>query len=382
MTTLTKKKKKTVKPTADKKRRLKKRRVKKKVSRGPSIEVAKDQLEQVSPAERIQHISRGLRLRFGGLPGQKKLSAQQREALNKEDVKNAERCVSQSTKLYDKHPEITKVNSAKGAVLALFHAKTLPFPEPGVRIFVLKTDHLDFEKQSEEEIERDFAAQQEAFSKEIQEKLADYDAAVTSLSRNWDKVMADQKQTFIDAGLEILFDPNIYPSADGLKAILYHEFRTFNVEPPRETNYMTAQERERILKNVEAQFNQAIEMQGTFVIQLLHDAINQMIESVTGFHNGEKRSFRNSVVERVFDAFKEFKEKTVKYGILRGTALESEFKRAMDFMTEGMTDEHTLPGILRQSPEKRSDLLEKMKMVGNSLGQLAENRKRRSVIKD
>jgi len=347
-----------------------------------ALEAAGDKLASINPADRIRHISRGYKLGFGSLPSQKKLTDRQQRLVNRDTVRQVEKVLSQSQRLLDNHPARTAVASAKNAVMGLFCARTLPYPDPGIRILILKTEHLDFDKMTSDEIDQDFARQMEAFSVEIRAKLADYAVAVQSLQRQWQDVLDKTRETFQNSNLADLYDPENYPEADELPSILYHVFRPYNIEPPREYLHMSPQERERVLKTIEAQFEQAVQMQAEFVVKLLNSAISDMIDSVSGYHSSDKRSFKNSVVERVFKAFAEFKEKTVKYGILRGDALEHEFKRAIDFMTEGLTDEHTLPGLLRQSPAKRVDLIEKMSLVKDSLGRLAERQQRRSILRD
>jgi len=347
------------------------------VRRKSDLDTAASAKRKISPAERIQVGGRGFKLGFGGLPTQRKLSDKQREAVNKKDKKVAERMLKQAKSLFDRHPAITAVSSAKGAIQALFDLKTLPFPDPGVRLFMLETADIDFEKMAEDEINARFAQQIEVFSLELQEKIAEYDAAVLSLQKEWADVLQAAKEA-----LEDLYDEGDYPTAEQLPEKLACHFRPYNIDLPKEYGYVSPVERQRALAVVQKQYEEAVTKQEEFVVKLLNGAITDMIESINGVHTGEKKVFKNSRVERVFDAFREFKEKTIRYGILEGTALEAEFKRAISFMREGGHGEDTLPGSLRKSPEKRADLMEKMEMVRSSIEGLAEKRKRRSIRRD
>lgn len=357
---------------------LKKKKRKVKRKRRPSVEAAEQAKQEVSPAERIQLGGRGFKLGFGGLPTQRKLTEQQRALVNNKEAKVAKRMLRQAVALFDKHDAVTAMNSAKGVVLTLFHEKTLPFPDPGVRLFMLETADIDFEKMSEDEINANFARQIERFSNEMQEKIDNYHAAVKKLQGHWADVLKAA-----EGALEDLYDPGAYPLAEQLPTTLACHFRPVNIELPKEYGFVSPIERQRALAVVEKQFEEAVEKQADFVVKYLHTAIDEMIESVSGYHDGEKKTFRGTKrIENVFKAFKEFKEKTVRYGILSGTALEAEFKRAEQFMREGSHDIDTLPGALKASEGKREDLLEKMTMVRDSVASLAESRKRRRVVRD
>ena len=382
--TVAKRKKKSVRKSPEATATTPPRRKKKKKRRADAVAEAKAQQENITPAERIRNVSRGFRLSFGGLPTQKKLTDEQRSLVNKEDVDKvaeAQRMLTQAAKLFDKHPAITALNSAKGAVEALFIAKTLPFPEPGVRILILKTDHLDFEKMTTEEIEKDFARQLEEFAAEINAALTNYDAKVRELQLKWPEVLQVAKDA-LDKVKKGLFNPANYPTAEQLPARLGHAFIPSSIEPPKEYAHVDPVERQRVLQAIEAQFKEACEKQADFVVAMLGNAIDQMIKSLTGYHEDRQTRFANSVIENVFKAFAEFKEKTIKYGILRGDALEAEFNRAIEFMTDGQLNAETLPIALRKDGQKRQSLIDKMEMVQSSLTNLAEKRKRRRVIRD
>jgi hypothetical protein len=352
-------------------------KVKRRKRRPDSLAEAAAEKQQVRPAERLQLAGRGFRLGFGSLPGQRKLTDSELSKVNKEDAKVKKRMLKQAKALFDKHPAITAANSAKNAVETLFQAKTLPFPEPGVRLFMLELAGVDLERNSEEEINSYFGQQLESFAVEIQERITAYEGAVQKLQAAWPDVLKVAEEA-----LEDLYSSGDYPAASQVLDKLYCNFRPYNIELPKEYGYVSPLERQRAMAAIEKQFEEAVRKQEEFVIKYLSQAIEEMIESVKGYHDGEQRSFTNARIGHVFDAFREFKEKTVRYGILEGTALEQEFKRAEEFMRSGGLDEKTLPATLRKSAEKREDLMNQMVRLKENLVGLSEARKRRAIRRD
>lgn len=332
---------------------------------------------QTTPAERISTAGRGFRLSFGCLPSQRKLTAPQLKILNKETAKVKRRMLKQARSLFDKHPALTQLSSAKSDVYAAFHAGTLPFPEPGVRLFMLNDKDIDYENMQTEEIEAHFGAQINEFTRNVRNKLDAYDAAVARLQQAWPDVLRVAREA-----LEDLFSESDYPTADQLPVKLYHEFVPYNITLPKEYGYVDRLERERVIKAFEKQFEEAVQLQEVFVTKMFSDAVDQLIDSVSGYHMEKQKRFGNSVVKRVFDAFAEFKEKTLKYGIMEGSKLEKEFNRAIAFMTDGAHDVSTLPEALRKSPEKREELISKMSQVSTALTSLATEQRRRTIRRD
>ena len=330
----------------------------------------------VSPESRIQSATRGFKLGWGSLPHSKKLSEQQSSKMM-QDVRAKADMIKRSKALFDKNPFITAANRAKAKVMARFNSATFPFPEKGVRLFMLETKDIDYKNLSIDEIDKLHAAQIDIFTEEIRGLMAEYQEAVLELQENWPGVLADAKEA-----LQEFYDEKDYPLAEEVPKRLYANLRPYNTELPREYGFVSPAERQQALQAYESQFKEAVRLQEEFVTELMRDAIDQMIESVTNFGEGKQKRFTNSVVENVFNAFEEFKTKTVRYGILEGTAIEAEFKRAIDFMREGSTDAKTLPGLLRQSGAKQENLIEKMGMVRDSLVNQMEKRNRRRLLTD
>lgn len=365
-----------VKPRVKRAKAGRKKVKKKSVELDRNLDTAKEKKQAISPESRIQAGTRGFKLSWGSLPWSKKLSEKQSSKMMKEVTAKPE-MIKRAKALFEKHPALTAVASAKNKVTALFNARTLPFPEKGVRLFMLETKDIDYKNLSSEEIDQLHAAQISRFTEEIRELMGEYAEAVEALQRAWPEVLKGNKES-----LKEFYDESDYPTAEEVSRRLYVRLNPYNIELPKEYGYVSAAERQLALQAYEAQFKEAVQMQEAFVTELMKDAIDQMIESVSGFHAGTKNRFGNSVIENVFNAFEEFKTKAIRYGILEGTAIQSEFERAISFMREGSTDAKTLPGLLRQSGAKREDLVEKMGVVRDSLVRLMEKRKRRSLIAD
>lgn len=338
----------------------------------PAVAKFKELNETTQVAERIREIARGYRIRFGGLGQSRVLSDNDKAAIVHTDA--ALEQLSVVKKLYSKHPAMTAVAAAKSKVRSFFEANTLPFPEPGVRLFLLKTDHLDLAEISEEEATKDFARQMEQFEEQFQEQLRVFGSTVASLQDVWENVVAAAQ-----VKLGSRFNASDYPQREQLPDRLKIQLDPFNIAIPTEYNYASPVARERAMQAVRAQFQEAIRMQEVVVVTMLHEALDGMVASVKGYSTGVQQSFKASVVERVFGALQEFQEKTVKYGILSGTALQTVFAKVNSIVTAGGIGAETLPKLLRNSSGLRSNMIEKLTEVKAELVVAAGERLRPSA---
>lgn len=268
--------------------------------------------------------------------------------------------------LYAKHPATRAKNVAKNRVKSLFDSLTLPFPERSVRLFPVHSEDPD---EQNEEVEE--------FIRTIRRSIVDYDYAVRELQRAWPGILQCAQ-----ARLGDFFDPSDYPSAKSLPALLTVSFEPFNVELPNYYKAVSPEEYKRATAMLAARFEKAALMQEQHITAAFAMALDQMVESLAGYQDGKQKSFRNSVVEHVFVAFKEFREKTQKYGILQGTELERQFENVMQVMTGGHYDSETLSNVLRDDAQRRVDMIEKVGAIRDTILGLANDKPRRTLIRD
>ena len=234
------------------------------------LRTAKKKKASQSPESRIQSATRGFKLAWGSLPHSKKLSEKQSSKMMK-DVKAKAEMIKRSKALFDKHPAITAVNRAKAKVVARFNSATFPFPEKGVRLFMLETKDIDYAKLPAEEIDKLHAAQIDLFTEEIRGLMAEYDEAVAELQEAWDTeetgVLAEAKDA-----LKEFFDPEDYPTKEEVPKRLYAHLRPYNTELPKEYGYVSPGERQQALQAYEAQFKEAVRLQEEFVTEINSDS--------------------------------------------------------------------------------------------------------------
>lgn len=343
----------------------------------PFEEVARD-----TPAEKIRGLARGFRLSFHGLGSQRKVSDEQKKTMLEGRTDTELTSLNLTKKLFAKHPALKKLSSAKSQVEAYFHARTIDFPEKSVRVMLLDLP-ADYEKMSTEDLDKFYAEQVNNFRGEMRRIIAEkYDTAVTELQAVWGDVLEKAQ-----ADLKSQFEAKHYPTAERLPYICRCVFEGYNVELSKDWKHLSPVERERELNVVRQKFEAAVAKQEEFVVALLNDAIEQMLDSLSNFQGGEgkkkTRSFKSSVVTRVFGALDEFKRKTVKYGILKDSAVEDVFRKVRKVLTDGGLDRKTLPDLLRKSEEKRKDMIDKVKKIGSSLTALIQSgQTRRKLLRD
>lgn len=327
-----------------------------------------DEVGRADPAEKIRNLARGFRLGFSGLGEERKVSDADKNQLLR-DLSEQQRAQMRLTKkLFAKHPALKALSTARGIVKRYFEAKTIPFPEDSVRILILNPPR-DAAGMSEEDVEKHFADQASAFREEMRKIIVEkHDAAVQQLQASWEDVLGKARQELGDR-----FEAANYPSQESLPVICTCSFEAYNVELSKDWQYLSKQERENELAVIRQKFEASVAKQEEFVIDLLNDAISQMLESLTGYQNKETKCFKSSVVQRVFQALDEFKRKTVRFGILKDTEVERIFGQVRKVLTASGTEAKHVPDLLRKSEQARGEMIEKMKSIGSALSHLVQS---------
>ena len=336
------------------------------------------EVDRSDPAEKIRGLARGFRLGFHGLGNERKVSDDQKKTMLEGRTDADLSQLRLTKKLFAKHPALKNLSSAKGKVRAYFEARTIPFPEDSVRVLILDPPQ-NSEEMSTEELDRYYAEQANNFRAEMRRIIAEkYDTAVAELQAVWPDVL-EKAQT----DLKSQFDAKHYPTAERLPYICRCVFEGYNVELSKDWKHLSPAERERELAVVRQKFEAAVAKQEEFVVSLLNDAIEQMLFSLSQYQGKKAKTFKSSVVNRVFGALDEFKRKTVKYGILKDSAVEDIFRKVRKVMKEGGTDRNSLPDLLRKSEERRTQMIDKIKQIGSSLTSLIQSgQTRRKLLRD
>lgn len=335
-------------------------------------------VDRQKPAETIRNIARGFRINFSGFGQEKKVDKKEKGELLSSLTARQQEQMKVTKRLFDSHPALKKLSKARGAVRKYFHAKTMAFPEDAVRILIIDMPE-NYDKLTADELDAHFGREANAFREEVRKIIArHHDAAVAELVNAWPEVLAKAQ-----AKLEGQFRPEEYPTAEAVARMCQCRFEPYNVEMSKDWKYLSESERKHEIGVIQERFEAVIAKQEDFVIKLLDDALKGMVESLSNYSEKKTTKFKSSVVRKVFDSIEEFKKKTVRYGILKDSAVEKVFRKVKNLLTDGGTDKKTLPDMLRKSDQRRDDLLDNAKKLSSTLqAMIATGEVRRKIIRD
>lgn len=331
-----------------------------------TAEVPPEDASRSEPAETLRKLARGFRLSFAWIPGMEQtLTGQEKtEWLNDGLTDKQRQAASVKKQLYPKHKALSLLSSARTQVRTWFNSQTNPFPEKGVRIFLVQAS--DVEGKSLEELERFEAAQVAEFRQKLQEQIDTvFMPALQELKAQWPDVLAEAQRVLVDK-----FDPDDYISAEQLEKAVRCWFEPVNLELSKEWNYLSEEERARELALVRQKYEMAVQKQEEFVIGLLQKSLDDLHESLTSLSGGKQRTIHESTVKKVFDAVTEFRSKTVRYGILKDTKLEQVFQSVNRLIHRGGHNSQTLAEDLRSREVVRNEFTQRVDAVKHDLQML------------
>lgn len=356
--------------TVTEKKRKKKRRRIQLVTRLAETETSREtpvvEASRQEPAETLRKLARGFRLSFVWIPGMEQtLSGQEKtEWLNDGLTDKQRQAASVKKQLYPKHKALTLLSSARAQVRNWFNSKTNPFPEKGVRIFLVAAS--DVENKSMEELERHEAAQVAEFRQQLQEQIDTvFLPAVRELREQWPDVLVEAQRVLGEK-----FDPEDYVSAEQLEASVRCWFEPVNLELSKEWKYLSEADRERELALIRQKYEMAVQKQEEFVVSLLEKSLDDLHASLTNLSDGKQRTIHESTVRKVFDAVTEFRTKTSKYGILKDTNLEVVFNSINRLLRKGGHDSQTLAEDLRSREAVRAEFMQRVGVIKQDLSTL------------
>lgn len=335
-----------------------------------------EDVSRQAPAETLRKLARGFRLSFAWIPGMEQtLSGEEKTQWLNDGLTDKQRqAASIKKQLYPKHKALSALSSARSQVRSWFNSKTNPFPEKGVRIFLVTAS--DVENQSLEELEKFEAAQATEFRQQLQEQIDTvFTPAVRELRLQWPDVLLEAQRVLGEK-----FDPEDYVSAEQLETSVRCWFEPVNLELSREWKYLSEADRERELALVRQKYEMAVQKQEEFVISLLEKSLDDLHASLSNLSDGKQRTIHESTVRKVFDAMTEFRTKTVRYGILKDSSLSKVFDDVTKLMRGDGHDSHSLADELRSREAIRAAFTQRVGVIKSDLGMLLETgRVRRKV---
>lgn len=313
--------------------------------------------------QKIHSVSRAFRIRFHDLGNERNLDPVAIAKLTK-DVDVKQDMLRLKKVLYSKHPAIKRRTTARNNVERLFKAKTLPFPEGGVRL--LPVHSLTDEGQAKE------VAQ---FVAELKQAIAIHNETVLELQRQWTDVLTTSAKD-----LREFHRPEDYPSAEELQSMLSIEFEPYNLELPEYYKKIDPAEYRRCQSLLQQRFEQAAALQEQAIVKAFQDSLAQMVESVRGYQDGKQRSFKDSVVENVFTALNDFRHKCRGFGILSGSELEREFEKLQRVLTRDVRADQ-LPDHIRKFPGEGKKLVDQVEQIHQAILSQSQLAPRRALLR-
>jgi hypothetical protein len=228
-------------------------------------------------------------------------------------------------------------------VLSWWKGSTIPFPEPGIRL--IRQDRIEF---FDSEMKR------------IKERL---DHAVVNLDDHFTELKSAAEQR-----LGRLFHPQDYPST--LQGLFSVSWDFPSVEPPdylREVNpALFEQERARAA----ARFEEAVQLAEQAFLEEFRKVVVHLCERLNGV-DGERKVFRDSAVDNLYDFFERFKELNVR----SNEELDVLVRQAHDII-RGI-----VPQDLRDRDALRCSVAEEMSSVRKALDSMLVDRPRRRILR-
>ncbi len=319
-----------------------------------------------SPGDRIRDVAHGFRLSFQGLSRTRTVKAAIQKEIADEYDADADALRTIKKLIPAGHPSVKKLSEATGKINDYFSSRTLPFPENGVRLFPARSL-----------VEAERAKEVETFLDELQKLIGDYYAAAAELDKDWPSVLAQAQR---EQGQ--LFDADDYPKS--VKETLQCRVYPYNVDIPNYYAKMSTRHYREAQHMLKARFAEAAKMQEQVVAKAMSDAVAQLAESVGGFHSGQQKTFKNSVVENVLAALKEFDEKARNFGI-GGDEMAREFDKLHKvLLTDGTgrtIRERDVADELRRDKELAVSVTKQIAAMGEKIAAMASLAPRRVLAR-
>lgn len=294
------------------------------------------------PLWRLRTTMAPIRLQFTWFGTQKALTAEQK-ARAAETFDAQAGALSAGKKLLDtRHSAFRVVTAIRGQIEANWKGRTLPFPEPGIRLI------------RQEDVEP-FVDQMTI----LRTELAD---AVTMLDRHFEELKDAARQR-----LGSLYHDADYPAT--LQGLFDVTWDFPNVEPPDYLMALSpalyAQEEDR----VKARFEEAVELAEQAFLEEFTKLVEHLGERISGTHDdGSPKVFRDSAVDNLQDFFARFRDLNVRSNpqlddlveqarsIVRGVGAQDlrDSRSLRERVSQGMTQVQTsLDTMIVERPRRR-----------------------------
>lgn len=298
----------------------------------------------VSPAQWLRQIAAAVRVSFTWWGVHRSLTDQQKEEVGLACAADT-KLLTAGKKLIDtRHPAYRKLTCLRSRIAAYWRQVTLPYVEPGMRLI------------RQEDIEK-FAHTMEGYRDDLVH-------AELELAQAFEQIKADAQRR-----LGRLYDPSQYPAeVRGLFGVAW-DFPA--VEPPpylmRLSPEIYRQEQERVAQR----FEQAVQLAEQAFLAEFARLVEHLCERLTTNGTGEKKVFRDSILENLTDFFDKFRHLNVR----SNQDLDALVERAQE-LVRGVT-----PGALREDADLRQRIATQFSQVQASIDGMLVDQPRRRILR-
>lgn len=296
----------------------------------------------VDYAAQLRRTMAATKLSFTWFGVRRALSAAQK-AQAAETFGAAAKYVSAAKKLLDTtHPAYQAVTALRGQITQTWKARTLPYPEPGLRL--MRQQDLS------------------GFADQLQQWQHDLQAAVREL----DGVYAELREA---ARLRLgeLYNPTDYPASLVDEFGLSWEFPS--VEPPQYLAQLNPDLYAAECQRVQQRFTEAVALAEQAFLEEFAQVIGHLTERLSGQEDGTPKVFRDSAVENLRAFFERFRQLEI--------GSQAELEQLVDQAQQIVRG--VQPQQLRTSTSLRQQVATQLAGVQASLEGLLVDRPRRAI---
>jgi hypothetical protein len=237
-----------------------------------------------TPAERLRATMAAMRLSFTWFGTRKTLTSQQK-ALAAESFGAEGEFLSAGKKLLEtRHEKYKAVTAVRGRAIQYWRGKSLPYPEPGIRL--VQQNDLDA-----------INAQMTAIRAELIE-------AVAELDRHYEELKRAARSR-----LGNLYNEADYPAT--LRGLFDVSWDFPSIEPPSYLQQLSPELYRQECQRMQARFDEAVRLAEQAFLEELSKLVDHLAERLTGEQDGKPKVFRDTAVENLTEFFERFRRLNV-----------------------------------------------------------------------
>jgi hypothetical protein len=249
------------------------------------------------------------------------------------------------TLLDTKAPAFRAVTAIRTKISDYWKGRSLPFPEPGVRLIKLESV--------------------EDFDRQMADYRAELDDAVANLDRHFDELKQAAARR-----LGSFYSPSDYPETlRGLFGVAY-DFPS--IEPPDYLVQLSPDLYRREQERVRARFDEAVRLAEQAFLEDFARLVSHLTERITGTNeDGSQKVFRDSAVDNLWDFFERFRSLNVRSN--------QQLDELVSLAQQAVR--HVGAQDLRDSEPLRGQVASQLTRVQASLDAMLVDRPRRRIIR-